>query len=93
MTVKTALVSLQALLSCPEPDDPQDAEVANMYKSNRAEFERKAAEWTQTYAMGKGDSENVDALVSMGFPEDRVREALLAHNGDQQMALEALLSG
>jgi ubiquitin-conjugating enzyme (huntingtin interacting protein 2) len=93
LTVKTALVSLQALLSCPEPDDPQDAEVANMYKTDRAGFEQKAAEWTATHAMGKGNSEKVNALVGMGFPEDRVRQALLAHNGDQQQALEALLSG
>ena len=28
MTIKTALLSLQALLSAPEPNDPQDAEVA-----------------------------------------------------------------
>ena len=27
LTMKTALVSLQALLSAPEPDDPQDAQV------------------------------------------------------------------
>ena len=50
LTVKTALVSLQALLSAPEPDDPQDAEVANMYKSDRQKFDRTAAEWTATYA-------------------------------------------
>lgn len=28
LTIKTALLSLQALLSAPEPNDPQDAEVA-----------------------------------------------------------------
>lgn len=28
LTLKTALLSLQALLSTPEPDDPQDAVVA-----------------------------------------------------------------
>ena len=27
LTVRTALISLQALLSAPEPDDPQDAVV------------------------------------------------------------------
>ncbi|EEQ99887.1 ubiquitin-conjugating enzyme E2-25 kDa, putative [Perkinsus marinus ATCC 50983] len=30
LTIRTALLSIQALLSCAEPDDPQDAEVANM---------------------------------------------------------------
>mmetsp|Transcript_26400 Transcript_26400/g.60824 ORF Transcript_26400/g.60824 Transcript_26400/m.60824 type:complete len:137 (+) Transcript_26400:156-566(+) len=30
LTIKTALLSLQALLCSPEPSDPQDAEVARM---------------------------------------------------------------
>lgn len=43
-------MSLQSLLSTPEPTDPQDAEVAAMWKKNRAEFERVAAEWAVKYA-------------------------------------------
>jgi ubiquitin-protein ligase len=50
LSLKTALVSLQALLSAPEADDPQDAVVANVYKSDRREFERTAKYWTETYA-------------------------------------------
>jgi ubiquitin-conjugating enzyme (huntingtin interacting protein 2) len=34
MTLRTVLLSLQALLSAAEPDDPQDAVVANQYKNN-----------------------------------------------------------
>ena len=34
LTIRTALLSLQALLCSPEADDPQDAEVANQYKSD-----------------------------------------------------------
>ena len=34
LTIRTALISLQALLCAPEPDDPQDAVVANQYKSD-----------------------------------------------------------
>jgi ubiquitin-conjugating enzyme (huntingtin interacting protein 2) len=44
-----ALLSLQALLCSPEPDDPQDAVVAGMYKRDRAEFNRTAVQWTQQY--------------------------------------------
>lgn len=33
LTIKTALLSLQALLSAPEPNDPQDAEVAGELRS------------------------------------------------------------
>merc|ERR1712072_695723 len=38
LTIRTALLSIQAMLSAPEPSDPQDAEVAEMYKSNRTLF-------------------------------------------------------
>jgi len=34
MTLRTVLLSLQALLSSPEPDDPQDAVVATQFKEN-----------------------------------------------------------
>ena len=42
LTIRTALISLQALLCAPEPNDPQDAEVAKQYKTNRKAFEAKA---------------------------------------------------
>jgi ubiquitin-protein ligase len=42
LTMKTALISLQALLCTPQPDDPQDAEVANMYLSNIEQFSSMA---------------------------------------------------
>ena len=39
LSIRVALTSLQALLSCAEPDDPQDAQVANQYKSDRKLYE------------------------------------------------------
>jgi ubiquitin-conjugating enzyme (huntingtin interacting protein 2) len=93
LTIKTALLSLQALLSTPEPNDPQDAEVAKMYLGNRAEFDRMAKYWTETYATVKGEDEKVAKLAQMGFPEDAVRKALAKANGDESAALEALLGG
>jgi ubiquitin-conjugating enzyme (huntingtin interacting protein 2) len=50
LTIKSALLSLQSLLSTPEPKDPQDAEVANMLMRNPKEFERVASEWAVKYA-------------------------------------------
>lgn len=38
MTLRTVLLSLQALLAAAEPDDPQDAVVANQYKDNYEMF-------------------------------------------------------
>ena len=56
LTVRTALISLQALLSAPEPDDPQDAVVAKQYKENQPEFQKTAKYWTDTYATGPRSS-------------------------------------
>jgi len=52
LTLKTTLVSLQSLLCSPEPNDPQDAEVAKVYLSDRAAYERTARHWTEMYASG-----------------------------------------
>jgi ubiquitin-conjugating enzyme (huntingtin interacting protein 2) len=54
LTMRTALMSLQALMCAPEPKDPQDAVVAGQYVSDRAGWEAKAREWTRTYAAPAG---------------------------------------
>jgi len=50
LTLKSVLISLQLLLSSPEPKDPQDAEVARMLITNPKEFHRKAQDWAIKYA-------------------------------------------
>jgi ubiquitin-conjugating enzyme (huntingtin interacting protein 2) len=50
LTIKSALISLQSLLSSPEPKDPQDAEVASMLIRNPEDFRHKAQEWAVTHA-------------------------------------------
>lgn len=50
LTLKSALISLQSLLSSPEPKDPQDAEVASMLISRPEEFAQVAREWAIRYA-------------------------------------------
>jgi ubiquitin-conjugating enzyme (huntingtin interacting protein 2) len=50
LTIKSALLSLQSLLSTPEPKDPQDAEVASMLMKNPEQFQRVAREWAIKYA-------------------------------------------
>eukprot|EP01041_Mallomonas_annulata_P010231 gene10231-21334_t len=95
LTIKTALLSLQALLSTPEPNDPQDAQVANMYLSNITEFTNTARFWTDCYAMPKGDNEASEAvrrLMDMGFPEAAVRQALMDSAFDENNAVNILLS-
>lgn len=53
MTLRTVLLSLQALLSAAEPDDPQDAVVASQYKENHEMFALTAKHWTNAYAGGE----------------------------------------
>lgn len=96
LTVKTALVSLQALLSAPEPDDPQDAEVAGQYKRSLAEWSATARFWTETYAVPRAASDESAAfteLASMGFPEAAIRDALKSSKGNLEGALEILMRG
>ena len=52
MTLRTVLLSLQALLAAAEPDDPQDAVVAQQYKEHYEIFRRTALHWTSTFANG-----------------------------------------
>ncbi len=93
LTLKTALLSLQALLSSPQPDDPQDAVVAKQYLSDPVTFRNTARYWTEAFANpNSGDEEaKVGKIVDMGFPRDAAIRALKASGGDENAALEALL--
>lgn len=57
LTLKSTLISLQSLLCSPEPNDPQDAEVAKHYMTSKSSFEETATYWTQIYAGGPGAKE------------------------------------
>ena len=50
LTLKSTLISLQALLCDPAADDPQDAEVAKHYIKDRDSFNKTAKLWTEIYA-------------------------------------------
>lgn len=92
LTLKNSLISLQSLLESPEPNDPQDAEVAKIYLSDKEAFNRTAAHWTKTYAAntetsnGASPSDSaqhgideslVSQFESMGFPRDKTIQVLL----------------
>ncbi|RXH95961.1 hypothetical protein DVH24_008461, partial [Malus domestica] len=95
LTLKTALLSVQALLSAPQPDDPQDAVVAQQYLKDYQTFVGTARYWTETFAKKSslGIDEKVQKLVEMGFPEAQARSTLEAVGGDENLALEKLCSG
>jgi len=54
LTLKSTLISLQSLLCSPEPNDPQDAEVAKHFTTSKGSFDDTARYWTQIYAGGSG---------------------------------------
>jgi ubiquitin-conjugating enzyme (huntingtin interacting protein 2) len=72
LTIKTALISVQALLAAPEPSDPQDGVVAKEYTSDFEKWKRTARLWTEQYAMASSDTQVLAPLLEMGFSEDQV---------------------
>ncbi|EJC98382.1 uncharacterized protein FOMMEDRAFT_23645 [Fomitiporia mediterranea MF3/22] len=71
LTLKSTLISLQSLLCSPEPNDPQDAEVAKHYMTSRSSFEATARYWAQTYA-GAPAKDGVKQPSRTGTPRDEV---------------------
>lgn len=50
LQIRTVLLSIQALLSAPNPDDPLANDVAELWKTNEQDAIRNAKEWTKKYA-------------------------------------------
>ncbi|KAG2424579.1 hypothetical protein HXX76_014459 [Chlamydomonas incerta] len=93
LTLKTALLSLQALLSSPQPDDPQDAVVAKQYISDHDTYKKTAKYWTEAFANPHtaAPEEKITKIVEMGFDRAAAISALQEAGGDENAALEKLL--
>merc|ERR1711998_127099 len=50
LTISKVLLSICSLLTDPNPDDPLVPDIAKLYKSDRAQFNKTAVEWTAKYA-------------------------------------------
>lgn len=76
LTLKSSLISLQSLLQSPEPNDPQDAEVAKSYLTNKKSFEETASSWTKLYASDgeKGAKQEISDCALYGIDEDVVNQ-------------------
>ncbi|KIV76960.1 hypothetical protein PV11_08804 [Exophiala sideris] len=81
LTIKSAMISLQSLLSSPEPKDPQDAVVAQQMIKNPKEFERAAKEWAVKYAgapktlIGESSGGSTAESIEEAEKESKEREA------------------
>ena len=51
LTIESTLISLRSLLCDPEPNSPQDWQVASQYIDDRPLFNKTAKEWTEKHAM------------------------------------------
>lgn len=83
LTLKSTLISLQALLQSPEPNDPQDAVVAQAYLADKSQYEKTAQQWTKQYAQPDGadtirdefegiEPKAVQMFTNMGFDQKKV---------------------
>jgi len=74
LTLKSTLISLQSLLCSPEPNDPQDAEVAKHFMTSKSSFNDTARYWTQIYAGGLGEKKEKTVTVALD-PQDPIAMA------------------
>lgn len=90
--LRTALLSLQALLSAAEPDDPQDAVVARQYTENRELFNLTAKHWAQVYAGAPGSNsefeDKIKSLGKVGIDEEGALIALSSNFWDVEKAVD-----
>jgi ubiquitin-conjugating enzyme (huntingtin interacting protein 2) len=103
MSIRTVLLSLQALLAAAEPDDPQDAVVARQYKESFELFRLTAKHWTAIYAYPNNENghswnhsefdHKIKKLMEvMRVDEHKARVALSSSNWDLERATQTLLS-
>ena len=92
LTIRTALISLQALMCEPVPDDPQDAVVAKQYKTDIKLFNQTAKHWVEEYANPERNfQKKIKELLDMGFTEKQAKEALEKNDQDVEKAIGYLV--
>ena len=94
LTIRTALISLQALMCEPVPNDPQDAVVAKQYLSDIKLFNATAKHWVEEYANPERNlQKKIKELTDMGFTEQQAKDALEKNNEDVEKAINFLVGG
>lgn len=92
LTLRTVMLSVQALLTAPEPDDPLDGVVAKQYKDGFDLFQKTAQHWATVYAGAKHShpdlEDKIKQLVKEGVGEEEARVALSNSNWDVDTAVK-----
>ena len=100
MTLRTVLLSIQALLTAAEPTDPQDAVVAKQYMENIDLYKKTARHWAIAYAGApknpkidtKEFDEKLAQMKKMGINEHDARVALSTYSLNLERAVESIFS-
>ena len=94
LTIRTAQISLQALMCEPVPNDPQDAVVAKQYMSDIKLFNQTAKHWVEEYANPERNvQKKIKEITEMGFTEEQAKEALEKNDEDVEKAINFLVGG
>ncbi|KAG6896593.1 hypothetical protein C0992_007251 [Termitomyces sp. T32_za158] len=81
------------LLCSPEPNDPQDAEVAKHFTTSKNSFDTTATYWTQMYAGGpgpKGGKANVQNEIALAGLESSDVEQFTSLGFDKRKVIDVL---
>jgi len=94
MTLRTVLLSVQSLLTSPEPKDPQDAIVAKQCIVDRTLYKKTARFWSQFYAGADGPQEpeflaKIKKMQDMGLSKDKGLFILSCNNWNLDKATES----
>ncbi|KAK9277076.1 hypothetical protein L1049_006615 [Liquidambar formosana] len=94
MTLRTALLSLQSLLSAPEPGEPLEPMVARQYLEDYRAFVSmvRATKFLAKYSL-VGLEKKVQKLAQWGVSEDFARATLESVDGDYFSAFQKLQFG
>ncbi|KAI6188652.1 E2 ubiquitin-conjugating enzyme [Aphelenchoides besseyi] len=96
MTLRTVLLSIQALLTLPEPKDPQDAVVAAQYMKKPELFKKTATFWSQHFGGStsslpdKSFLDKIQKMKEMGLDEDFVISSLSCSDWDLDKTIGAV---
>uniref|UniRef100_A0A1I7UEY7 E2 ubiquitin-conjugating enzyme n=1 Tax=Caenorhabditis tropicalis TaxID=1561998 RepID=A0A1I7UEY7_9PELO len=97
LTLRTVLLSIQAMLCSPEPMDPQDAVVAKQYISNPAMYKTTAIFWAAHFANSKQEKDpeytrKINRLVEMGIRETEAVTVLSCNNWKLDQSVQSIFN-
>jgi ubiquitin-conjugating enzyme (huntingtin interacting protein 2) len=96
MTIRSVLLSIQALMQDAEPNNPQDAVVAGQYLRNPSMYRQTASLWTAMFAQAKNEAATKVLPVAQlqdRFPQqvdkvNQLRELMHSTGPDEQLVLQ-----